>query len=138
MPALDESFEEFMKRRESVSLDYINGNPATLIDISTSHDPATFFPPSGDRISGATNVNAANEKGASSFKEGSSGHFEVIQSAESGDLSFWTGLQHAKVRMEGKEGEVPMSLRVTEVFRRENGEWKLVHRHADMADTSSN
>ncbi|ULJ82016.1 hypothetical protein MF410_32050 (plasmid) [Rhizobium sp. C104] len=62
MPALDESFEEFMKRRESVSLDYINGNPATLIDISTSHDPATFFPPSGDRISGATNVNAANEK----------------------------------------------------------------------------
>ncbi|WP_409527241.1 nuclear transport factor 2 family protein [Rhizobium sp. P28RR-XV] len=34
--------------------------------------------------------------------------------------------------MAGQDGEIPMSLRVTEVFRREEGEWKLVHRHADM------
>jgi ketosteroid isomerase-like protein len=26
----------------------------------------------------------------------------------------------------------PSTLRVTHVYRRENGEWKIVHRHADF------
>ncbi|MFB2566903.1 hypothetical protein [Rhizobium sp. IMFF44] len=60
-----------MKRRESVSLDRTNG-------ISAAHDPATFFPLSGDLIEGASAVNASNEKGAASFKEGSTGGLEVL------------------------------------------------------------
>jgi ketosteroid isomerase-like protein len=27
----------------------------------------------------------------------------------------------------------PMSVRVTHIYRRENGEWKIVHRHGDSA-----
>lgn len=38
-----ETFSEFLKRRESISSDYINGNSDLLAEISTQEDPATFF-----------------------------------------------------------------------------------------------
>ena len=30
-------------------------------------------------------------------------------------------------------GAQPMSIRVTHIYRRETGDWRLVHRHADFA-----
>lgn len=132
----NEDFEGFLKRREKISSEYINGNPAPLLEISTTSDPATFFPPGGDRLQGATKVNSTNKKGAKAFGAGSRGRFEVMQSVASGGLAFWTGVHHAKVVMQGKDKPVLMQLRTTEVFRVEDGAWKLIHRHADMVETS--
>ncbi|WP_010461085.1 YybH family protein [Acidovorax radicis] len=129
------SFREFLRTRERISNDYINGNPEPLDGIATQHDPATFFPPNGTTVQSAGEVSAAQHQGALRFRKGSTGQFEVMQSASSGTLAFWTGVQHADVRTEGQEERVPMQLRTTEVFRLEGGEWKLIHRHADMRKT---
>lgn len=134
VPKSAEDFDAFMERRTGISADYINGRPEPLLSISTTADPATFFPPNGDRVQGASQVNAANEHGAAAFGSGSSGHFEVMQCSSSGSLGFWAGVQHAEVRMAGRDEPVAMQLRTTEVFRLEGGQWKLVHRHADRVD----
>lgn len=126
------SFQDFLRTRERISNDYINGHPGPLKDIATQQDPATFFPPSGTTVQGAAEVSRSHSQGAGSFREGSTGQFEVMQSASSGTLAFWTGVQHAEVVMDGMDERVSMQLRTTEVFRLENGGWKLIHRHADM------
>ena len=127
------SFEDFMRRREAASNDYIAGDAGALQTMLTHVDPATFLPPSGAVVEGAGPVEEAQVGGAAAFGPGSTGHFEVLSSAASGDLAFWTGRQVARMDIKGQDDTVDMVLRTTEVFRLEDGEWKLVHRHADVA-----
>ena len=49
----------------------------------------------------------------------------------SGDLAYTVGYEDTEVGIDGGP-PAPMTLRVTHVLRRIDGEWRLVHRHADF------
>lgn len=55
---------------------------------------------------------------------------EVIAAGASEDLGYLVAIEHTSVSVAGAPPE-PYELRVTTIFRREGGEWKIVHRHAD-------
>jgi SnoaL-like domain len=56
--------------------------------------------------------------------------FELVAAGVNGDLAYTVGYEYSEVSRDG--GPVnPNTLRVTHVYRREDGEWKIVHRHAD-------
>lgn len=127
-----EPFSAFMGRRADIAEAYVDGDAAPLDAILTHRDPATFFSPRGDGIQGAQTVARRYKEDARTFAPEGESRLEVLQVRAGGDLAFWTGYQHARVRMAAKPGEpLPMTIRVTEVFRYEDGGWKLVHRHAD-------
>jgi ketosteroid isomerase-like protein len=50
---------------------------------------------------------------------------------QSGDLAYTVGFERGDVSVDGGPLR-PMTLRVTHVYRRIDGEWRLVHRHADF------
>jgi len=125
-------FQQFMKRRTEIALAYVNGDAGPLDDIATRREPAHFFGPNGGHADGVEAVGRDYRDGAAHFQAGGDSRVEVLQAQDSGDLAYWVGLQHAHVRVKGKPDPVLMDLRVTEIYRREEGGWKLVHRHADM------
>ena len=129
---MPESFEEFMLRRETASLGYIRGDPSAVAAMLTTEQPATFMPPSGLVVQDAEPVRQAHLAGAAAFGPTSTGHFEVLSSGADGSLGYWTGRQVATVHLRGQDEPIPMVLRTTEIFRLQDGEWRLIHRHADI------
>ena|ERR1700712_2985127 len=129
------SFEDFMAIRLAASTAFVNGDFEPLDHISTNTSPATIFGPKGDAIQGADEVDEVNAKGAAMFEPGAENAFEVMHQAADEHLAYWVGIQRSVVHMLGRDDPIPMDLRVTEVFRRENGQWMLIHRHADQLST---
>lgn len=127
----DEIFSAYLGRRKTASDAFVAGDIAPLHEVSTGCDPATILGPGGDVVEGAEAVNAANASGAARFTGAERNDLETVHSGEEGDLAWWVGVQRSVVSTEGQQEPVPMALRVTELYRREDGAWKLFHRHAD-------
>jgi ketosteroid isomerase-like protein len=56
--------------------------------------------------------------------------FDLVAAGVSGNLAYLIGFEHIANSVVGIPVE-PYTLRVTHIFRREQGEWKIAHRHAD-------
>jgi hypothetical protein len=123
-------FQQFMKRRDEAARAFVNGDAAPLGRIVTHTSPATFFGPKGGYDQGADNVYAVYDRDAAHFIMGNS-NFEILHMAASNGIAYWVGFQRATAHLHGSTETIPFNLRVTEIFRREGNEWKLIHRHAD-------
>ena len=124
-------FEQFLQRRAEAARAYVSGDAAPLDRITAHEGSATFFAPRGGSVQGAQEVCSTYQHDAAAFAPGGESRFEIFQLAASDGLAYWVGLQQATAHMRGRTEAVPFNLRVTEVFRREGDDWRLVHRHAD-------
>ena len=66
---------------------------------------------------------------AASFSDCTSFAFELQADDVIGDMAYTAGLEHISASMNGEPRTY--TLRVTQVYRRENGEWRVAHRHGD-------
>jgi ketosteroid isomerase-like protein len=66
---------------------------------------------------------------AASFSDCTSYRFELQAFDVVGDMAYTAGLEHSSVSVDGQPRSY--TLRATQVYRREDGEWKVAHRHGD-------
>jgi ketosteroid isomerase-like protein len=98
-------------------------------------EPVTLF---GAAVSttGWSAIGATFDRLGTTSSDCQSFDYEVVAAGVSGDLGYIVGIEHTTASI-GGAAPAPYSLRVTTVFRREAGEWRVVHRHADPAPDSA-
>ena len=66
---------------------------------------------------------------STSFSDCTSYAFELLAYDVVGDMAYTAGLEHTSASVDGEPRSY--TLRATQVYRRENGEWRVAHRHGD-------
>jgi ketosteroid isomerase-like protein len=64
-----------------------------------------------------------------SFSDCTSYAFEVQACDVVGDMAYTAGLEHTSASVDGQPRTY--TLRATQVYRRESGQWRIAHRHGD-------
>jgi ketosteroid isomerase-like protein len=106
-----------------------NGDVEPRVALWSQRDPVTLF---GAKMSGSgwADVSAMFQTVASWFSESTDYRFELLAAGASGDLAYTVGFEHNDVTVDGQPRTY--TLRVTHAYRREDGKWRIVHRHADF------
>ena len=128
---VDDFLEMTIPRQVEVEEALHRGDPMPRMAMWSHEDPVTVFGALGPCKSGWDEVSRIFRWVASLFSGVKDYRFELVAAGASGDLAYTVGYEHSTVTVDDGPPE-PKTLRVTHVYRRENGEWKIVHRHGDF------
>ena len=118
-----------MPRLREVETALHSGDAGPRMGMWSREDPVTLF---GAALAGTgwAEIGPIFQRLGASFSDCTSYENEIIAAGASGDLAYTVAYEHTTAALHGG-APTPYVLRVTTVFRREDGAWKVVHRHAD-------
>ena len=113
----------------------LNGNARPMADIWSHGAAVTSMGSVGGREIGWDQVRASWGKVAEAASHGKVELKDQIIEV-SGNMAYEVGLEHFQSRFAGHD--VQANLRVTNIYRREGGAWKIVHHHTDESPAMVN
>ena len=118
-----------MPRLTEAEIAIHNGDAGPRIAMWSRNEPVTLFGAAVTRTGWAEARRTFDQLG-SLFSDCTGYEIEVVAAGASGDLAYLVAFEHTTASVNGAP-PAPYTLRVTTVFRREDGEWRVVHRHGD-------
>lgn len=107
-----------------------DGDAEPRMAIWSRGEPVTVFGAWRD-VRGQDDVSSLFSRLAAAFSDCTSYTYELIAADVVGDMAYTVGYEHTRVSVDGEPREY--TLRATQIYRREDGEWKVAHRHADSS-----
>lgn len=128
----DTSFSNHLVRFVSGLEGMLNGDATEWLANASHADDVTLLSPYGESFRGWAAVGKRYEFAASRMTpSGATAQVEYLAVEVLGDLAYTVQIEHSVFRIAGEDQSQSGFTRVTQMFRRERGEWKLVHRHMD-------
>jgi ketosteroid isomerase-like protein len=128
-----EPFADVVARLYAAMADVANGDVAAIRALYAHSDDATSFYGWGGYEKGWAAVDERWSWAGRQFKGGTVRH-ENVTTVVTPELAYTTDMETFDVQMDGMEGPTRWSNRATHIFRLEDGQWRLLHRHANRLE----
>jgi ketosteroid isomerase-like protein len=134
MSAVDD-VDQLIEQFHLSSDEFLKGNPEPVNKLWSRREDVTFATPFGPPVRGFDEVAKVTEHAASQVRDGELVSVEIVEKRVTSELAYVVEIERPKAKIGGSEDITPFALRVTMIFRPEEGTWKIVHRHADPITT---
>jgi ketosteroid isomerase-like protein len=123
--------QETLDRVRAATVAMGRGDPEPYMRLWSHSDDVTLFGAWGPCKRGWDELSQTFRWVGTRFADGELRCEEVIVNV-SGDLAYTVGYERGAMVVDAGQAQ-PMSIRVTQIYRREADDWRLVHRHGDFA-----
>jgi ketosteroid isomerase-like protein len=110
---------------------FVRGDPEPQKALYSRADSATLCNPPGPPVRGWAEIEPTLDRASALLSEGDPTRFERVSEHVTPDLAYIVEIEHTRARVLGSAERHATALRAPSSFCRENGAWRLQHRHAD-------
>ena len=128
---VDKLIEQYYRAQR----EFLRGNPETVKDLFSQREDVTLANPYGPPVRGWDEVAKTIEHAASLRSDGEFLEWQIVAKHVTAELAYVVQIERAEAKIGAREDLTPLAVRATMIFRPEDGEWKVAHRHADPITT---
>jgi ketosteroid isomerase-like protein len=129
--SIPDDFQAMLDRTVAGEYRLYEGDSEPYLTLWSNEPDVTVLGAMGAYYRGPEQVRQNTEFVASHFHGGRNQRVEPLAMGASGELAFSVWIERGEARVAGRDDYAPLALRVTHIFRRESGGWKIIHRHGD-------
>ena len=133
---VEDDVDELIERYYRAQGEFLRGNPEPVKDLFSHREDVTLANPDGPPVRGWEQVSKSIEHAASLRRDGTFVEWQIVAKYVTAELAYVVQIERAEAKVGAREDITPLAVRATMNFRpEEDGEWKIVHRHADPVTT---
>jgi len=126
-----EELEDLIRRYHEALGDFMRGDSVPAEALWSRREDTTLGNPFGPFARGFGEIAAAMRRAAANYRDGAALGFDRVATNVGSGMAYIVEMERLRSKVGGAEDITPVTLRVTTIFWREEGSWRLLHRHAD-------